>query len=69
MKVSELIEKLKTLPQERSVVCQVVGQEEGAWNMDFEFSNIEHSDWMVGLKISHPRLKALPMDDGEYWKD
>ena len=63
MKVSELIEKLKELPQDKSVVCQVVGQESGAWNMQFEVNNITTSDWMCCIRVSHPDLIDLPMGD------
>lgn len=62
MLVKELIEHLKTLPQDRSIHCQVVGQKTGAWAMEFCFNNITHSDWMVQLKISHPNLLNLPVD-------
>lgn len=63
MTVKQLIEKLKTLPQECSVMCQVVGQETGAWNMNFDVLNVQQSDWMVQLRVSHPTLKKLPMGD------
>lgn len=63
LKVKDLIKELEKLPQDRSVLCQVVGTEDGAWNMQFEFKNVEHSDWTVQLKVSHPGLKKLPMDD------
>lgn len=45
MTVSELIEKLKTLPPDKSVLCQVVGQKSGTpvWNMDFSVQDVEHS--------------------------
>lgn len=61
MKVSELIEHLKTLPQDKTVVCQVVPQEvgSGAWNMRFEFADAPRSDWMVVLSVSHPDLLRL----------
>lgn len=62
MKVSELIEKLQELPQDRSVLCQVVGQESGAWNMEFDVLNVEQSDWMVRLRVYHPNLKDLDME-------
>ena len=61
MKVSELIEHLKTLPQDRTIMCQVVPQERdaGAWNMRFEFAEVPASDWLVVLSVSHPDLLRL----------
>ena len=61
MKVSELIEQLQVLPQDKSVLCQVVGQDSGVWNMEFELNNIKDS-WMVHLKVEHRKLNTLPMD-------
>jgi len=61
MIVKDLIKLLETLPQEKSITCQVVGQESGVWMMGFEFTDIKDS-WMVNLKVDHPRLKKLPMD-------
>lgn len=60
MKVSELIEKLKTLPQDKSIICQVVPSEgSGAWMMHFDFHDVSTS-WMVQLRVSHTDLKVLP---------
>ena len=63
MKVKELIAALEDLPQDRSIICQVVGQDSGAWNMEFSVNNIESSDWAVHLRVSHPDLIDLPMGD------
>ena len=63
MIASELIEQLKTLPQDKEIMCQVVGGHSGAWNMQFRFVDIEHSS-MVQLKVEHSDLKDLPMDSG-----
>jgi len=61
MKVKDLIEKLKELPQEKSVMCQVVGTSNTtAWNMFFEFQDVKDSDWLVQLRVSHPTIKVLP---------
>ena len=54
MKVSELVQKLQALPQDRDVICQVVDTKGGAWNMYFEFNVIGNSDWLVQLRVSHP---------------
>ena len=63
MIIKDLIKHLESLPQDRTVLCQVVGQETGAWNMYFEFNVIEASDWIVQLKVFHPTLVKLPMDN------
>lgn len=60
MIVSELIKELEQLPQDKSVLCQVVGVDgPEAWNMSFKVSDIETS-WMVQFKVFHPNLKHLP---------
>jgi len=67
MIVSELITHLLTLPQCKSIVCQVVGQDKsGAWNMGFEFSDVP-SSWMVQLKVEHPAL--ITLSDTTGWED
>jgi len=64
MKVSQLMERLQELPQERTVMCQLVAEDEpGAWNMFFEFENVDSSDWLVQLRVYHPELKRLPTGD------
>ena len=60
MKVKELIEKLKKLPQEKEILCRVVGQESGAWRMLYTFEVIPGSDSFLALYVSHPELKKLP---------
>lgn len=60
MKVSDLVERLQNLPQGKEVLCQVVGQSSGAWNMSFDFHDVP-SSWMVQLSVSHPELMDLPM--------
>ena len=66
MTPSKLIKQLQLLPQDKSIVCQVVGQESGAWNMGFEFNDIPDS-WMIQLRVEHPRLEKLSMNEG--WED
>jgi len=58
MLVSELIERLKTLPPSKPVLCQVVGGGD-VWNMGFDVSDVPTS-WMVVLTVSHPQLTSLP---------
>lgn len=59
MTPAELIEFLKTLPQDKPIICQVCGSEGGAWMMDFKFHDIPGS-WMVQLRVFHTQLKKLP---------
>lgn len=60
MTVTELIETLKILPQDKHVFCQLVSQDDWhAWNLCFEFKNCAKNKW-VHLKIFHPDLKTLP---------
>lgn len=58
MYTPELIEKLKTLPTDKPILCQVVDQKGNAFMCDFEFNNIERS-WMIQLRVSHPELVDL----------
>ena len=63
--VAGLIEELKKLPEDKGIICQLVASEDsGAWNMFFEFNEIENSDWVIQLKIFHPEFRHLP-DEGE----
>jgi hypothetical protein len=57
MNVQELIEQLQKLPQEKTVICQVVGQDYGTWSMWFEFNDVNR---LVQLRIFHPLLMDLP---------
>lgn len=61
MNVSQLIEELQKLPQDKDIVCQVVGQKTGAWSMNFEFIDVKKS-WMIQLRVDHPTLENLSMD-------
>jgi hypothetical protein len=58
MKPPELIELLKKLPQEKSILCQVVDQSSHAFNCQFEFNDIEKS-WMIQLRVFHEQLVDL----------
>ncbi|MCZ6898263.1 MAG: hypothetical protein O7D95_06125 [Betaproteobacteria bacterium] len=62
MKIPELIKKLKSLPQDKEIMCQVVGENSGAWNMPFDFKDIDRSGF-IQLQVYHPDLKELPMGD------
>lgn len=62
MKVKDLIDKLKDLPQDKPVVCQVTGKNSGVWNMWFDVFDVE-SSWMVVLKVDHDNILDLPMPD------
>ena len=61
MKVSDLIEKLKALPQDKELFCQVVPVEPnaGAWGMAFDVVDLPISENMAVLSISHPFLLRL----------
>jgi hypothetical protein len=59
MTVQELIEKLKALPLGKSVLCQVVGKDGGAWNMAFDVNDVSGA-WMVQLRVFHEQLDKLP---------
>ena len=62
-RVARVAESLEE-PQDKSILCQVVGQDSGAWNMNFELNDIKDS-WMVLLRVDHHNLNALPMDWGD----
>jgi hypothetical protein len=53
-----LIEKLKTLPQDKGILCQVVGLDGSAWNMQFEVTKPGDCSFNV-LTVSHPQLLSL----------
>jgi len=64
MTLEQLIEQLQDLPQDKSILCQLIGSDETddrAWNMFFEFSDVKDSSF-IQLKISHPEFKTLPKD-------
>jgi len=58
MKPPELIEVLKKLPQDKSILCQVVDESGNAFNCQFELIDIKDS-WMIQLRVFHPELKDL----------
>lgn len=58
MKPPELIEVLKKLPQDKTILCQVVDEKGQAFQMFYEFNDVENS-WMIQLRVSHPELKDL----------
>ena len=63
MKVRTLIEQLQGLPQDKSIMCQVIpAKGPGAWNMHFDFHDVPNS-WMVQLAVHHPELQELPKVD------
>ena len=58
MRVMDAKAVLDTMPQEKSILCQVVDQSGNAFNYDFEFHNVEPS-WMVQLRVHHKELVDL----------
>ena len=59
MRVSEVIERLQTLPQDKVVLCQVVAEDGKTWNCFYEFNDVKDSDWLCQLRISHPQIATL----------
>lgn len=68
MTVSQLIEALSKLPPHKSVLCQVVGKTGTAWNMHYQFQDVENTAF-VQLRVFHPELNALPRDGWNGEKD
>ena len=61
--VGELRGLLEGVPDEASVLCQVVDQEGSAWNLFLEAGVGERFKWDVLpflISLSHPALKVLP---------
>lgn len=59
MLVREAVEELLKLPQDKELHCQVVGTENGAWNMEFKFSDTKIPRIAV-ITVSHRQLTELP---------
>ncbi|QQO97288.1 hypothetical protein M1M30_gp183 [Maribacter phage Colly_1] len=62
--VGGLKKALENLPDDRGILSQVIGSQEGAWTMKAEFHSLtgplDHpSDYSV-ITLSHPDLKTLP---------
>lgn len=58
MMVPELMEILSKLPQDKSILCQLVDEKGQAFQLDFEFKDNPKS-WMIQLRVSHPELKDI----------
>lgn len=58
MLVSELVDRLRELPPDKAVLCQVVAGED-VWNMEYNISDVPASRMAV-LTVSHPQLTSLP---------
>lgn len=60
MRPKDLIKILEDLPEEKEIICQLVGQDDvGAWNMFFDFQDVPDMN-MIQLRVDHPELKAVP---------
>ncbi len=59
MLVKELIDKLKEMPQDKTITCQVVAQNGDVWNCGFDVKDIKNSR-MVNIKVSHHEITHLP---------
>lgn len=58
MKPLELIKQLQSFNQSKSILAQVVGVNSGAWNMYFDFKEVES---FIILTLSYPDLIEMPM--------
>lgn len=58
--VGELKKILQDLPDDRLIISQVVGSEEGAWNMQSEFCKKVQNGEISVITLKHPDLKKLP---------
>lgn len=59
--IGELRKLLATdAPDDRAVVCQVVGADGSAWNLVGSFHEKTANGNVAVLQLKHPDLKALP---------
>lgn len=58
--VGQLRKALEGVPDERMIICQVVGKESGAWNMCARFTPQVQGGTIAVLTLDHPELKTLP---------
>lgn len=59
--VKDLRNALENLPDDRIVMCQVVGQDGSAWNMRGSFCKQVQNGNISVLTFKHDELKTLPM--------
>lgn len=61
MAIKDLIAALNQYGLDKEIICQVVGEKAGAWNMYLSITQPEKSELVV-LTLHHPDLAYLPMD-------
>ena len=60
MRVRELINLLKQLPQEKIILAQLVAtQSPEVWTLGFDF--FDTTTKFVQLRVEHPMIKKLPL--------
>lgn len=64
MTIGTLIEQLKKMDAEKSLVCQVIAKDGKTWNMAADFIDIPNST-IVQICVTHPDLKTLTDSDIE----
>lgn len=60
--VGELRKAIEGVPDDRLLICQVVGKESGAWNMESSFTAKVPHGTMAVLTLDHPQLQRLDMN-------
>ena len=58
--VKSLRAALEDLPDDRLIICQVVGQDGTAWNLHGSFTSQVPNGTIAILTFEHPELKTLP---------
>lgn len=64
-RIKELRDALEGLPDERTIACQVIGSEKGAWNMWGEFCPEVVPRGIACLTFRHDMIRTLPEYDEE----
>jgi hypothetical protein len=58
--VGQLRQAIEGIPDDRLLICQVVGEDSGAWSMFASFTPQVQLGTIACLTLSHPQLKKLP---------
>lgn len=64
MAIKDIIATLNKYNPDQEVICQVVGEKAGAWNMYLSITKPENFSFVV-LSLTHPELKYLPTNCSE----
>lgn len=62
-RAGEIKDLLKDVPDDRTILSQIVGSESGVYNAYFEVGILNNGDGPVVMSAGHPQLKHLPMED------